>query len=180
MQFDGSDFKQLHSLFAGFGLKAIGESAIKAEYVGNGVAISLAHDARENSNTLWVGRESSSFVEIDDQVVSEYFASDVKLSHLPQALFFQNVLRFFLGEGKELLNGNRELLIGLERFRDQRSRAYTSDLVKKQLLAAANSAWDDGNYAEFIRHFEALGSLDVPESMKMKYRIAKDRNASDS
>jgi hypothetical protein len=175
MKFNQLISAKLHSLFTEHGLKITEQSKDIVRYESALLHISLVYNPRENSNNLWVGTKHSNAVEIDNQVMQEYFNSDLKLSKLPQETFVNNVFLFFIGEGERLLEGNERALAGLEKFDNQRSSEYTANLVEKQNLEAANKAWKDGNYSDVIKYLEKINKDDLPESFRQKYKIAQQR-----
>lgn len=166
---------KLHSLFTEHGLEITEKLKDIMRYESAVLHISLVHNPRENSNNLWVGRKHFNAVEINNQVMYEYFNSDLKLSNLPKEAFVNNVFLFFIGEGERLLEGNESALVGLEKFNEQRSLEYTANLVEKQNLEAANKAWKDGNYSDVIKYLEKINKDELPESFKHKYKIAQQR-----
>lgn len=175
MEFNQLISQKLQSLFAEHGLKMTEQSKYILRYESNELVISLSHNPRENSNTLWVGRKSFNGVEIDNQIMREHFSSDLKLSNLPQETFVDKVFLFFMGDGEKLMEGNEHALSSLEKFNEQRSHEYTAKLVEKQNLEAANKAWKDGNYSEVIKYLEKINTDDLPESFRQKYKIARQR-----
>lgn len=175
MEFNQLISIKLHSLFTEHGMEITEQSKNIVRYESAVLHISLVHNPRENSNNLWVGRRHFNVVEINNQVMQEYFNSDLKLSNLPQETFVNNVFLFFVGEGERLLEGNERALVGLEQFNEQRSLEYTVNLVEKQNLEAANKAWKDGNYSDVIKYLEKINKDDLPESFKQKYKIAQQR-----
>lgn len=175
MEFNQLISIKLHSLFTEHGMEIREQSKNIVRYESAVLHISLVHNPRENSNNLWVGRKYFNVVEINNQVMQEYFNSDLKFSNLPQENYVNNVFLFFIGEGERLLEGNERALIGLERFNEQRSLEYTVNLVEKQNLEAANKAWKDGNYSDVVKYLDKINKDDLPGSLKQKYKIAQQR-----
>ena len=175
MEFNQLILAKLHSLFTEHGFEITEQLKNIVRYESTVLHISLVHDPRENSNTLWVGRKKLNTVEIDNQVMREHFNSDLKISNLPQETFVNNVFLFFMGDGERLLEGNERALISLEKFNEQRSSEYTTNLVEKQNLEAANKAWKEGNYLDVIKHVEKIGIDNLSDSFKQKYKIAQQK-----
>lgn len=175
MEFNQLISAKLHLLFTEHGLKLTEQSNDIVRYESALLHISLVQNTRENSNNLWVGTKHSNAVEIDNQVMQEYFNSDLKLSKLPQETFVNNVFLFFIGEGEMLLEESERALAVLEKFDNQRNSEYTANLVEKQNLEAANKAWKDGNYSDVIKYLENINKDDLPESFRQKYKIAQQR-----
>jgi hypothetical protein len=175
MEFNQLISQKLQSLFTEHGLQMTAQSKYNVRYESNDLVISLSHNPRENTNTLWVGRKNFNEVEMDNQIMREHFSSDLKLSNLPQETFVNNVFLFFMGDGEKLLEGHERTLISLEKFNKQRSNEYTANLVQKQNLEAADKAWKDGNYSEVIKYLEKINTGDLPESFRQKYKLAQQR-----
>lgn len=175
MKFNQLISEKLHSLFIEYGLEITEQLKDIVRYESAVLHISLVHNPRENSNTLWVGRKYFNAVEVNNQIMQEYFNSGLKLDNLPQGKFITNVFLFFIGEGEKLLEGHENVLAGLEKFNEQRSLEYTVNLMEKQNLEAANKAWKDGNYWDVIKYLEKIHEDDLPESFKQKYKIAQQR-----
>src|SRR5882757_6133144 len=139
--------------------------------------IILTYNSLENSNTFWIGRniDNSDNIEIDDTLLREFFQSDLKISLCTTDLFLENLLVFFEREGKVLLGGNLNKLIELEEYGRERSRLYTMQLVDKQNLNAADNAWAENNYGEFIKYIDKINKERLPRSYELKYKIALKR-----
>lgn len=175
MEFNQLISIKLHSLITEHGMEITEQSKNIVRYESAVLHISLVHNPRENSNNLWVGRKHFNVVEINNQVMQEYFNSDLKLNNLPKETFVNSVFLFFIGEGERLLEGDERALVGLEQFNEQRSLEYTVNLVEKQNLEAASKAWKDGNYSDVIKYLKKINKNDLPESFKQKYKIAQQK-----
>lgn len=87
MEFSQLILKKLHPLFTEHGLEIAEQSKNIVRYESAILHISLAHNPRENSNTLWVGsKHTDDFIEIDNQVLREYFNSDLNSIIFPKRL----------------------------------------------------------------------------------------------
>lgn len=175
MNFNQLVLERLHFLFTQNGLEITEQITNIVRYESEKLHVLLVHDPRENSNTLWVGKGHFKTVEIDDNLMRDYFDSKLKLSNLSQKNFVKNVFLFFLGDGEKLLKGNEADLNGLEKFNEKRSSEYTRDLIEKQSLDAANKAWKEGNYSDVIRHLKSVNEDQLSASFKQKYKIAQKR-----
>ncbi len=175
MEFKKLILEKLNPLFIKFGFRLIEKSKEIVKYELDNLIITIVHNPRENSNTLWVGKEGFKEVEVDDQVMKEFFNSDLKLSNLPQETFVNNVLLFFLGDGKGVIKGNESDIISLEKFNKKRSKEYTESLLNKQFLEAANKAWREGNYADVIKYLKRVNEKSLTTSFKQKYKISQQR-----
>lgn len=175
MSFNQLISEKLHPLFTEHGLEVTEHMTNIVSYQSTKLYVSLVHNPRENSNTLWVGKSHSDTVEIDNHLMRDYYDSDLKLSNLSQDDFVKNVFLFFLGDGEKLLTGNESDLISLGKFSEKRSEEYTENLLEKQSLDAANRAWKEGNYLDVIKHLKSVNEENLPASYKQKYKIAQKR-----
>ena len=167
--------EKLHSLFTTYGLKLTEQLSSNIKYESDDLIVGLTYNSRESSNTLWVRRRQSQEVEIDNQVLLEHFNSDLKLSNLPKTTFLNNVFLFFMSDGEKLLKESEAAMISLEKFNEQRSTEYTLNLIERQYLEAAKTAWDDGNYSDFLKYSNKLDKDNLPPSFRKKYKISKQR-----
>ena len=102
MDFNQLISEKLHSLFTECGLEITEQLRNIVRYESKTLHVSLAYNERENSNNFWLGSKlSNDFVEMDDQVMKEFFDSDLQLKHLSQENFVNNIFKFFTYEGKE-------------------------------------------------------------------------------
>ncbi|WP_209404959.1 hypothetical protein [Pseudozobellia sp. WGM2] len=175
MEFHKLISEKLSPLFEEYGFKLTGKSNYTVNYKAGNLVIEIVHNPRENSNTLWFGRDGFQEVEIDNQVMKEFFKSDLKLSNLPQETFVNNVFLFFVGDGIGLLSGNESDVISLEKFNKKRSDEFTENLINKKFLDAANKAWKEGNYFDVVRHLQKVNEESLTTSLKQKYKIAQKR-----
>ena len=175
MEFSKLILEKIHSLFDENNFKLVLESKNQVRYKSDDLYVAMNHNPRENSNILWIGRNNFQEVEIDNQVMKEFFNSDLKLSSLPKEKFAKNVFLFFLGVGEDLLKGNSFNVVDLEIFNEKRSLNYTESLIKQQSIQAAGKAWREGNYSDVIKHLGKINKDSLPASLKKKYEIAQQQ-----
>lgn len=132
MEFNKLISEKLRPLLIENGFKLTEESKHIVNYKSGSLVVAMVHNPRENSNTLWIGRDGFQEVEIDNQVMKEFFNSDLKISNLPQETFVNNVFLFFVGDGEGLIKGDESDVISLEKFSERRSSEYTESLINKQ------------------------------------------------
>ena len=96
MDFNKLISEKLHSLFTEYGLEVTEQLRNIIRYESKILHISLAHNERGNSNNFWLSSKlSNDFVEMDDQVMKDFFDSDLKLKNLSQENFVNNIFKFF-------------------------------------------------------------------------------------
>ncbi|HRF25591.1 MAG TPA: hypothetical protein PLR98_15580, partial [Chitinophagaceae bacterium] len=60
-------------------------------------------------------------------------------------------------------------------FSEKESEVYTFQILQEQNLAAANKAWENGNYKEFIKMIDQTNKDKLPSSYQLKYKIANQK-----
>ena len=78
MEFNKLISEKLYPLFIQNGFKLTEESKYIVKYRSGSLVMAMVHNPSENSNTLWIGRDGFQEVEIDNQVMKEFFNSDLK------------------------------------------------------------------------------------------------------
>jgi len=139
------------------------------------VVITLSHDNRESSNTLYAGKNEDSLYPVDEEVLKSIFGTDLKLNHVTLEMFVNNLAVFFENEGRQLITGNVYVLDAIERFIYKESAIHTSQLIDKQSLDAADKAWEEGNYKDFIKYLDKIGRERLPLSYDLKYKMAREK-----
>ena len=175
MEFNKLISEKLHPLFTDNGFKLTEQSKHSVDYKSGSLVIAMFHNQFDNSYTLWIGRDCFQSVEIDNEVMTGFFNSDLKFCNLPRETFVNNVFLFFTGEGESLIKGNESDFISLEKFSDRRSDEYEESQLNEQYLEAANIAWKEGNYTDVIRYLKKINEESLPNSFKLKYKIAQKR-----
>jgi hypothetical protein len=139
------------------------------------VFITLNHDERENSNAFYIGSNEDFLYPVDEYVLKRAFNSDLKISNLTQEMFINNLAVFFEGEGNPLIAGNTYALEAVEKYVYKEGKAYTTQLVDKQNLDAADKAWEEKKYKEFIKYLDKTDKQKLPSSYELKYKMAHQK-----
>ena len=179
MEFNLVILEKLGTFLALQGLQVVEESKNIVKYENERYFIKFVYNARENSYSLCVGGKCFNEIEIDNQLMREYYKSDLKLGQLKLDNFVSNVVLFFVSYGKKLLDADDNAIVDLERYYKQRSSRYTTMLIEEQNLVAANKAWENKNYLDVIKFAENIDKRNMPKSLKMKYDIARKRISAD-
>lgn len=82
---------------------------------------------------------------------------------------------FLKSNGSALLSGDESKLLELKLFSEKESEVYTFQILQEQNLAAANKAWENGNYKEFIKMIDQTNKDKLPSSYQLKYKIANQK-----
>jgi hypothetical protein len=172
MQFDQLVSRKLTSFFGEFDLIKVEVRADYVRYESNKIVVSLSHDRRDKSNTIWIVQKGSEAVEVDNHVLKFFFGSELEFNNLPIEHFVENVMLFFKGDGRALLQTALGTLDKLEKFSVERSRKHSEDLLMHQYIAMANREWRQGNYSNVLKYLDNVNKDNLPESLKLRYRIA--------
>lgn len=141
------------------------------------VVLTITHDIRENANLLYIGKTADTLYLIDGNIIKRFFIPDLeqffKIPELTVEDFVNNLVIFFEGEGRLLLEGNSDVLNTIEKYVLMKSKEYTTELLYKQSLDAANKAWEEGNYKDFIKYLDKMDKQKLPSSYELKYKMAQ-------
>lgn len=159
-----------------YGFEIVEEFKNILRFQSSTIKIDIVHNPFENSNSLWVGKkDKGDEIEINNNTLTFYFKSNLKLSEVPNKAFINNLITFFENEGKSLLIGNEREINDLEKFNLVRSKKYTLDLLHQQNLNEADKAWSQKDFKKFISIINKFGYEQFPKSYLLKYRIAKEK-----
>jgi hypothetical protein len=139
------------------------------------IVITVYHNERENSNSFYFGIKDSPLYPIDENVLKGVFNSTLKINHVTPDVFVNNLALFLEGVGSSLIVGDKDTLRAVEKFIQNESNEYTAELVNKQNLDAANKAWEEGDYKDFIRHLDKTDRQKLPSSYELKYKMAQQK-----
>ena len=174
MNFTQTLLNKLGLLFQRFNLKIVEQRNDFLKLQSESLIIIIVHNSIERSNTLWIGKNDNKAdkIEIDNNVLSSFFKSNLKLSDVSMDTFINNLTSLFENEASSLLIGDKYRLEELERFDLERSHDYTKDILYKRYLAAADKAWDEKDYKGFINNIDCIDKSKLPTSYALKYEIA--------
>jgi len=138
------------------------------------IKINIVYNSFENSSIFWLGkRDSIDAIEIDNDVLSLFFNSNLKLSEVSVEKFINNLVIFFENEGESILAGNEKKINDLEKFYLVKNRKYNQNLLNQQHLNDADKAWNQNDFKGFISIIDKLNYENIPKFYLLKYRIAK-------
>jgi len=177
MNFNQIVLEKLEPLFLKYDLNIVEQRDDYLKFESSYLSIAVTHNKLEKSNTIWLSRnkKTTNIVEMDDTILRDFFGSALKISQVPMNTFVDNLASFFENEGKLLLIGDAEKMKELEQFSLKRSRAYTDELLARQHLSAADKAWKNEDYLEFVNLINQVNERYMLPSYKSKYAIAKKR-----
>ena len=175
MEFNQLISDRLGLIFQKHNLRIIEQFKNYLKLKSDSVVITLSHDERESSNALCVGRNEDSLYPIDEYVLKSAFNSNLKINHVSQDMFVNKLSIFFEGEGKPLIAGKTYAIEAVEKYVYKEGEIYTTQLVDKHNLDAANKAWEEGNYNDFIKYLDKTNRQRLPVSYELKYKMANQK-----
>ena len=175
MKFNQDKLSEIKALFNEFGFSLQEESELHVRFESKHVLIVFSHNPRENSNTLWVKGKHTHEIEIDNRLMKDFFDSDIKISELPIDTFLANLFMFFKEDGNDLLKSSESVISNLANYSEQRSNKYTEELIDKQYLEAAQKAWQNRNYHDFIIQLKKVSEEKLTPSLIQKLKIAQSK-----
>ena len=145
------------------------------KYENNGFYFSFTRDPREQMDVFWVGRHDGFPIEINNKILSEFFNSEIKIEQKTMDEFALNVYEFLRTNGMRLLQAKEQDYLALEYFSEKQSEEYTSEILERQYLDAANKAWEKKNYSDVLKALSHIDKNRLSISFKQKYKISKKR-----
>ncbi len=180
MNFSQLVLQQNRLIFDKYNLHVIEQDDNYIKLLSKKLQFIIVHNKRENSNTFFIGRkDKNDVVEIDNDLLERFFQSKLELSEVSIDVFLRNLEAFFENEAKPLLTDDLNFITQLEKFDLERSNEYTLNLLMRQKLIAADDAWSQSNYKEFINLIDQINNEDIPASYLLKYKIANQRLRND-
>jgi len=140
------------------------------------VEIIISHNGLDQVNSLSIVAAKGFSYPIDEEVLRLIFQCDVKIDNVVPEVFVKNLSLFFEDKGKPLLEGDALVLELIVKHVDKANKEYTTTLINSQNLTAADRAWEDTDYRNFIKYIDTVGLLNIPSSYQLKYRIAKKKS----
>ena len=135
------------------------------------IEIKIILNSLEKSCYLFMGKKGELLHELRNNAVKELFNSSLSVERVTSETLVQNLsILFETKEGVEILKGNIDAFINFKISEDEN---YTSELIRKQLLDVASKAWKNNDNITFAKSIEKVGINNVPQSYKLKYKIAK-------
>lgn len=143
------------------------------------VTIALYYDEKENTGSLYAGKNDASLLLIDGSIINKFFVASLKdyfiIPEKTKEDFVNNIFSFFNNKGRLLIEGDIHTLEIITRYFNQENEKYTTALLQEQNLLLANGAWDKGDYKSFMDYIDKTNRQTLPSSYQLKYKIANQR-----
>jgi hypothetical protein len=141
----------------------------------NVVEVTISYNELDRTSLFEIGKTGGFLYPLTDKLVQQVFGSDIKINQVTKEMFVNNIALFLKSGGSALLKGDENKLLELQVFSEKESEIYTLQILEEQNLAAANKAWENGNYKEFIKIIDKTNKDKLPSSFQMKYKIANQK-----
>lgn len=134
------------------------------------VTVIIGYDERENSNVFSVGQNNKTIHLLHRKNLKEVFGYDK-----PSNNYSDFLIDFLRNEGIGILTGDIGKLIELDEYEQTQAKIYTDNILNRQCINAADNAWKKKDYLTFIKTIDQMDKADLPDSYKLKYKMACDR-----
>jgi hypothetical protein len=151
MDFNNLIKEQLGPIFQKYEFKIAEEFSYYIRLESRSVNLIFVYNQHERSSNCSIDIGDKVSYEIDDDIMSQIFKSDLKINNLTPDVFVTNLVSFFKNEGEILLKGDVRILSLVKEYVWFKSQMYTMKLVESQNLQAADDAWKKGDYKQFIK-----------------------------
>jgi hypothetical protein len=175
MEFNEFVLEKLDSILQKHGIYIFEQHKNYLKLKSNSVTMVLSHDDRECASSFYIGLEDGTLYLIDDEIIKNVFSSDTWVEDVTLKIFVNNLSLFFEGKGRLLLEGDVGTFKALEKWTTKRNDDYNVEIADRQNLEAANIAWQNGNYQDFINFLNKINPDKLQPSYTLKYKIARQR-----
>jgi hypothetical protein len=175
MNFNKLIFDKLDSIFQKHNLQVVEQFENYVKFKSEKSIVVISHAERENSNSLYIGPNEDFLYPINENVLKKVFNSVLRIEKVTPEAFISNLELFFKREGNSLLDGDIEKINAIKSYIHKESEEYTVKLMQRQNLDAANKAWEEGNFKDFIKYLDKMDKEQLSLSYEKKYKIAQQK-----
>ena len=142
------------------------------------ITIIFFYSSLEYTFTIFLGRNNGEMNELYDKVYLNVFG--INFQQVTGASFAEKFISFLQNEGNAILQNDLAKIDEIEAFRIMAANEYTTAIINKQNLEAADKAWNENNYRDFINHTNKVAEDALPKSYGLKRKIALRKIDEDS
>jgi len=175
MEFNQLVIKKIVPLFKGFNFIVVEKYKNYFRFRSKVVEATISYNELDRTCLFEVGKINEFLYPLNDNLIKHVFGLDVKVNQVTKDVFVDNIALLLKNSGSDLLRGDESKLFEIKIFSEKESEAYTSQILQEQNLAAANKAWENGSYKEFIKIIDQLNKDKLPSSYQLKYKIANQK-----
>ncbi|HNO01181.1 MAG TPA: hypothetical protein PKN06_13030 [Chitinophagaceae bacterium] len=175
MEYNQLVIERIVPLFKGYDLLVVEEYKNYFRFKSNVVEATISYNELDRTSLFEIGKAGEFLYPLNDKLIKQVFGSDAKVNQVTKEIFVDNIALFLKSNGSALLSGDESKLLELKLFSEKESEVYTFQILQEQNLAAANKAWENGNYKEFIKMIDQTNKDKLPSSYQLKYKIANQK-----
>lgn len=143
------------------------------DYSSDFMIIRVAYAELEHLYYTYIGQDEKSLIELTPVAIKEVF--DDNSFQFQSTLTIDDLTSFLNNSGHSILSGDKTKLEKLAEFSERQSKVYTKQIVHKQNIQMADTAWTQKNYADFISYIDKTEKSLLSQSYLKKYSIALDK-----
>jgi hypothetical protein len=132
------------------------------------ITIVVSYDSFEHSFSVFVGRRNGEMNELTQDVYLHVFGRKSQNG----INFAEKFIHFLEVEGKAIMENDTGKLDELETYCKRTAEEYTASIINRQNLQAADRAWAESNYRNFIAYLDKVAVDALPKSYNLKRNIA--------
>jgi hypothetical protein len=175
MEFNQLVVKNIVPLFEGHGFLIVEQYKNYFHFKSNLVEATISYNELDRTCLFEIGKANEFLYPVNDNLIKQVFGLDVKVNQVTKEVFVDNITLLLKSNGSVLLRGDESKLLELKIFSEKESEIYTSQILQEQNLTAANKAWENGSYKEFVKIIDQLNKDKLPSSYQLKYKIANQK-----
>lgn len=135
--------------------------------------IGIVYNVYESACYVSFGNKGGSVYELRNNALKELFNFSLPIDQTTPDIFVKNLCIFLnTHKGAGLMEGNIDAFIKYKTAEDEN---YTFSLVREQALSTADKAWENRDYAAFVKCIDQFNIDDLPQAYALKYKIAKQK-----
>lgn len=141
-----------------------------AKFQSKFIALIISYSSIEKQFSVFVGRSGKVMIELYDKVYLDVFGTNLREAE--GATFAEKFVGFLKKEGRSIVNNDLSKIEELESYEDKTSKKYTAAIINRQNLAAADKAWNENKFQDFIEHLNKVDNDFLSKAYSLKRKIA--------
>jgi hypothetical protein len=134
------------------------------------ITLVVSYSSLEHTFSIFLGRNNGEMNELSDKVFLNVFGTNFK--QLSGATFAGKIISFLQNEGSAIPQNDLSKISEVEAYSRKAANEYTSAIINRQNLEAADKAWNESNYRDFISHLDKVAEDALPKAYGLKRKIA--------
>ena len=134
------------------------------------ISLVISYSPLEYSYSVFAGRKEGEMNELTDKVYLNVFG--LNFQQVNRLTFAERFTYFLNNGGRPIVENDMAKVEELEAYCKRASKEYTDAIINRQNLEAADRAWSENNYRDFINHLNKVVVHALPKSYRLKKEIA--------